>query len=222
MSVSSAVDRSLAAKPATYRAKQRIISNALSPRIEGHIAGLAFKRNAARRRSVVAIGRVAAQKNYEVLLRAAARMPDVDVQIIGEGPDESSLKRLASSLGVADRVCFLGFLGREDALRLLCEADVFVQPSHFEGHSLALIEAAKLGLPLIVSDAPTQVEGVTASDGTRCGVIVGVHDDAALAYEIRRLLDDPSHHAKYSILAAELGAESSYHEMVSAYEQLTR
>ena len=220
ISVSKAVDRSLDSKAVAYRAKRRVIGNALPPRIEAHIAGLALSRAGARRRSVVASGRLAAQKNFPVLLRAAVRMPDVDIQIIGAGPDEDALKALAAELGVADRVSFLGFLTREDALKRLGEGDVFVQPSLFEGHSLALIEAAKMGLPLVVSDAPVQIEGITAADGTRCGVAVGMHDDAALAHEILRLMDEPDRHADFSAKALALGAGVTYGAMVTAYETL--
>jgi glycosyltransferase involved in cell wall biosynthesis len=220
ISVSKVVDQSLDSKAAVYRAKRRVITNALPPRIEAHIAGLAVCHAGARRRVVVASGRLAAQKNYPVLLRAAARMPDVDIQIIGAGPDEDALKVLAAKLGVADRVNFLGFLAREEALERLSEGDVFVQPSLFEGHSLALIEAAKLGLPLVVSDAPVQIEGITAPDGARCGVAVGVHDDAALAHEILRLMDEPDHHADFSAKAQVLGAGVTYGAMVAAYEAL--
>jgi glycosyltransferase involved in cell wall biosynthesis len=110
ISVSKTVDQSLDSKAAAYRWKRRVITNALPPRIEVHIAGLALPRVSARRRVVVASGRLAAQKNYPVLLRAAVRMPDVAIQIIGAGPDEDALKVLAAELGVASRISFLGFL----------------------------------------------------------------------------------------------------------------
>lgn len=111
VSVSKAVDHSLDAKLAAYRAKQRVIPNALPPRIENHIAALALSRAGVRRRVIVASGRLTAQKNYPVLLRAAVRMPDVDIEIIGAGQDEEALKAMAAELGVACRVSFLGFLG---------------------------------------------------------------------------------------------------------------
>lgn len=220
ISVSEAVNQSLDSKAASYRAKRQVIGNALPPRIEEHIAGLARSRSGARRRMVVASGRLSAEKNYPALLRAAVYMPDVDVQIIGTGPDEDTLKALASELGVASRVSFLGFLPREEALRRLGEGDVFAQPSFFEGHSLALIEAAKLGLPLVVSEAPGQIEGITAADGTRCGVAVSANDDVALANEILRLLDEPDRYADFSAKARAVGAAVTYGAMVAAYEAL--
>jgi glycosyltransferase involved in cell wall biosynthesis len=222
ISVSDTVSRTHDGKSATYRAKRRTIKNALPRAVEAHIAALAAmrERSRARGRVVVATGRLAHQKNYPVLIRAAALAKDVEFRIIGAGPDEAPLKALAESLGVTDRVRFLGLHPRLQALSLLSEGDVFVQPSLFEGHSLALVEAAKLGLPIVVSDAPVQIEGVSLPDGTACGTIVGTHDHEALAREILRLLDNPEHYAEQAGLSSRLAAGATYDAMVSAYRNL--
>jgi len=219
--VSEAVRLAHQGKMAAYRRKLKTIKNALPPDIEARIADLAEARRGRRTgRQVVAIGRLAEQKNYPVLIRAAVHMPDVVVRIVGDGSEGPALKAMASELGVADRVQFLGFHPRTETLEILAGGDVFVQPSLFEGHSLALIEAAKLGMPLVVSDAPVQVEGVTAPDGSLCGAVAGVHDDRALAREILRLLDDPSQYAAAAAQASALGAAATYDAMITSYEQL--
>jgi len=221
VSVSEAVQRTHGGKPAAYRAKLKTIKNALPPGVEARIARLAEARQGRTTgRQVVAIGRLAEQKNYPVLIRAAVHMPDVVVRIVGDGSEAAALKALAAELGVADRVHFLGFHPRTEALEILASGDVFAQPSLFEGHSLALIEAAKLGLPLVVSDARVQVEGVSAPDGTLCGVVVGMHDDRSLAREILRLLDDPARYAATAAQASALGAAATYDAMIRSYEQL--
>lgn len=219
--VSEAVRLAHQGKLAAYRGKLKTIKNALPPDIEARIAGLAEARRDRRTgRQVVAIGRLAEQKNYPVLIRAAVHMPDVVVRIVGDGSEGPALKAMASELGVADRVQFLGFHPRTETLEILAGGDVFVQPSLFEGHSLALIEAAKLGMPLVVSDAPVQIEGVTAPDGSVCGAVVGLHDDRSLAREILRLLDDPAHYAAAAMRASALGAAATYDAMITSYEQL--
>jgi len=219
--VSEAVRLAHQGKMAAYRRKLKTIKNALPPDIEARIADLAEARRGRRTgRQVVAIGRLAEQKNYPVLIRAAVHMPDVVVRIVGDGSEGPALKAMASELGVADRVQFLGFHPRTETLEILAGGDVFVQPSLFEGHSLALIEAAKLGMPLVVSDAPVQVEGVTAPDGSLCGAVAGVHDDRALAREILRLLDDPAQYAAAAAQASALGAAATYDAMITSYEQL--
>lgn len=222
VSVSKTVSASLDDKPRRYRSKRLTIHNALPPRIEQHLEALAVTkdRSWAGSRKVVAIGRLAPEKNYAVLVRAAVLMPGVEVQIIGSGSDEAALKTLAAELDVTDRVFFAGHRSREEALTLLADADVFVQPSLFEGHSLALIEAAKLHLPLIVSDVPSQVEGITAPDGTRCGIVVAAHDERKLAMEISRLLDDASQYETWSRLGRRLGASATFEAMLGAYQRL--
>ena len=224
VSVSNTVAASLSKKPAAYLAKRRTIYNALPPRIEKQLSGLAIRRNGrhASARTIVATGRLTRQKNYPVLLRAAAHLSNVQVQIVGGGEDENPLVDLARNLGVAKQVHFLGRRSREETLNLLAAGDVFVQPSLFEGHSLALIEAAKLHLPLIVSNVPVQVEGVTAPDGTCCGILVDPADDVALAREITRLLDDGNYYARWTDRSRLLAESIHFGAMVAAYEDLLR
>lgn len=222
VTVSDAVGASLKGKPKPYVAKQKTIHNALPPDVEGLLATLATERanGQPKGRRVIATGRLFPQKNYPVLVRAAAHMPDVEIVIVGTGPDETMLKQLAQELGVTDRVSFVGHRSRKEALQLLSEGDVFVQPSWFEGHSLGLIEAAKLRLPLVVSNVPVQIEGITGPDGTRCGIAVDPSDDVALAREIRRLLDEPAHYSTWAERASDLAASITYEGMIVAYEEL--
>lgn len=222
ISVSDTVKASQDGRSGAYKAKRKTIHNALPPAIEAHLAQLAQGRDRRRAqgRTVIAAGRLAAQKNYPVLIRAAAHMPDVEVQIVGAGADEGALKALARELGVEGRVRFLGHRTREETLRLVAAADVFAQPSLFEGHSLALVEAAKLGMPMVVSDAPVQIEGVSAPDGVQCGLIAPVHDDVALAKAILSLLDDPALYDRYAGLARHLGQAATYEAMLNKYQAL--
>ena len=222
VSVSGAVSRSLDGKPKQYLPKRKVIYNALPPDIEKLLADLDKQHSprSARGRKVVATGRLAKQKNYPLLIRSAAHLPDVTFDIVGDGPDADALTGLATELNVTDRLNFLGHRQREDALRVLAEGDIFAQVSLFEGHSLALVEAAKLGMPLIVSDSPVQIESVTASDGTRCGIVVGMQDDRDLARQISNLLSDPSQYQLWSERSRKLGAEATFHGVIDAYQEL--
>lgn len=222
VSVSDTVARSLDRKPAAYRRKRKTIHNALPPRIEQVIADKAAERvrSWTPGRRVVATGRLAAQKNYPLLIRASALMPDVEIAIVGNGPDEAMLKGLAADLGVSDRVTFLGHRPREEALNILATADIFAQISLFEGHSLALVEAARMGIPLVVSDVPVQIEGITATDGSRCGIAVPIDSAQALADAITGLLDDPAGREIATLSARKLGEGASYAAMIDAYRRL--
>ncbi len=109
---------------------------------------------------------------------------------------------------------------RSEALTHAAAADLFVQVSLFEGHSLALIEAARFGLPLIVSDIPVQVEGITDASGERCGIIVPLDNPAALAAAIERVLSDPALRTDLAAKAKALGLAASNRAMIDAYEAL--
>jgi len=220
--VSDTVGKSLVHRPRPYRRKQMTIHNALPPDIEAHLASLAAGRNRtnAKDRVVVAIGRLAPEKNYQILLRASVHMPDVTVRIVGAGPEDGYLRGLAGELGVANRVEFLGHRSRREALSLLSDGDVFAQPSFVEGHSLALIEAAKLGMPLVVSTVPVQLEGITAADGVLCGIAVDPYDDMALARAVLRLMDCAKQYQVFAAKARHLGLSSGFDAMIADYLRL--
>ena len=222
VTVSNAVHRSHEAKSRAYRMKRHTIYNALPPQIEDQLCKLSRRhdRRSAIDRTLVATGRLAPQKNYPALLRAVAHLPDIRVDIVGNGPEERYLKDLAHRLRVSDRITFHGFVQREEALNILSRGDVFVQPSLFEGHSLALVEAAKLGLPLVVSNVPVQIESITSANGEPCGMVVDANDDRQFAAEIKRLMDEPAHYAEYAQRASKLAQGISYGSMIAAYEAL--
>ncbi len=216
ISVSDAVGATLAHKPAAYRAKTLTIHNALSERVERLLDALPRAQTGDGFR-IVALGRLSHQKNYPTLIHAMAHVQGAVLEIVGGGEDEAMLRTLVADLGLDERVLFVGLIPREAALARAAAADVFVQVSRYEGHSLALIEAARLGLPLIVSDVPVQVEGITAADGTRCGIVVPLEDSVALADAITSLRD-PERRAHWAALATQLGHEASNARMLDRYE----
>ena len=219
--VSGAVAASLSGKPTAYRAKCVTVPNALPDRIEAlidRLCGADAPEKVAGR--IVALGRLTHQKNYPMLVRAMAYVPLGTLDIVGAGEDEAALRRLASECGVEARVRFLGQMPREQALAHAASAEVFVQVSHYEGHSLALIEAARLGLPLVVSDVPVQVEGITAPDGERCGQAVSIEDDRGLGEVLARLLAQREERSQWAARAKRLGLGASNGAMIDAYESL--
>lgn len=221
VSVSKAVNDSLGERSANYRARTHVIHNALPPAVERTLAELRARREArAEGVELVAIGRLAPQKNYPALLRAMARVEGAHLTIVGAGTEEEALRALAGQLALGKKVTFAGQIDRAGALALLADSDVFVQVSLFEGHSLALIEASTIGLPLIVSRVPSQVEGVTDPAGRACGILVEQDDDAGLAAEIGKLLGDPEYRAFWTRLSGELGKSTTFARTVDAYEAL--
>jgi glycosyltransferase involved in cell wall biosynthesis len=93
---------------------------------------------------------------------------------------------VAAELGLRDRLHLLGL--RDDIETLLRAADVFVQPSRSEGLPLAVLEAMAVGLPVVASRVGGIPEAVR--DG-ETGVLVPPSQPAALAEELRKLLESP-------------------------------
>ncbi len=138
---------------------------------------------------ILAVGRLAAQKNYPLLLEAAARLAetrDFRLRILGEGPDRAALEARAARLRIAGRVAFPGF--SPDPLAEMAGADLFAMSSDFEGLPNALIEAMALGLPAVATDCPTGPREIL--EGGRWGRLVPPGDAAALAAALAATLDD--------------------------------
>ena len=101
---------------------------------------------------LLALGRLHGVKAHDTLIRALARQgPEVVLWIAGEGPLREELERLAESLGVADRVRFLGW--RRDVGRLFAGCDISVFPSRYEPNGTVVMESWAQGKPLIASRA---------------------------------------------------------------------
>ncbi|WP_404370456.1 glycosyltransferase [Sphingomonas sp. MMS24-J45] len=149
---------------------------------DADLARLARVRDTARRehtgRHFLAIGRLAPQKNFPLLLDAFARIaqPDDCLRILGEGPERAGLEAQAARLGIADRV---SLPGHTDPLDIwLGQADAFVLSSDFEGVPAVVIEALAAGLPIVATDCCVSMADLLGH-GT-LGSLVPVGDAAAL------------------------------------------
>jgi glycosyltransferase involved in cell wall biosynthesis len=158
-------------------------------------------------RLVLAVGRLAEQKNHALAIAALPQVPNATFAIAGEGPLRAELERLATETGVADRVRFLGI--RTDARALMGAADVVVMPSRWEGLPLSALEALASGTPLVATDVRGLRELVV--DG-RDALLVP-EDPDALAAALRQVLDDPE-------LARRLGDAGRQVEGAGSDEQL--
>ncbi len=136
-------------------------------------------------RRLLAMGRLHANKGFDVLLRALQRLPEAHLSLAGEGPQRGALERLAAELGIADRVSFLGW--REDIGALLAGCEVFVCPSRHEPLGNVVLEAWSAGRPVVA--AASQGPSELILDG-ETGLLAPLEDDAALAKAIAALLAD--------------------------------
>ena len=139
----------------------------------------------------ITVGRLAAVKNYPMLLQAFAAIlldhPRCMLQIVGEGTERAALERLAGALGISGNVLFPGF--QRDVSRWLVLADVFVLSSHYEGISIALLEAMRAGLPVIGTQVGGMAEVVLHG---KTGLLVADGDVLAMSRAMRSLVSKPA------------------------------
>lgn len=131
-----------------------------------------------------------ARKGLDLAIRAMSLLvhqPGVNLFVAGDDPDRARFFRLADELGVATNVRFGGF--RKDVAEAMAASDVFLFPSYYEAFSLATIEAAACGLPVVAST----ING--AEDFVRSGWNgeFVTHDPVAIARAVETLLADPGH-----------------------------
>jgi colanic acid/amylovoran biosynthesis glycosyltransferase len=143
---------------------------------------------------VLTVARLVPQKGIAHGLRALhelstqAPTPAWRYSIVGGGPLMGELRLLAESLGLRDRVRFLGEADRLRVAEALHGADIFLLPSLDEILPLALMEALALGLPVVASDVGAIGE-IVEHEGS--GFLVPAGDVAGLAARLRQLLAAP-------------------------------
>lgn len=140
---------------------------------------------------ILSVGRIVHQKGLDLGLRALAGLKDLDWEwrIAGDGPQVESLKSLASELGIAERVSFLGWQSREELAKWYHQSNLFLFPSRHEGMPNAVLEAMAGGLPVIATRIAGSEELVL--DG-ETGLLVPTESVDELREALRTLLSDPN------------------------------
>lgn len=138
---------------------------------------------------ILAVGRLAEQKNYAMLLRAMARIGDLSWRLIilGTGPQEEQLKALAIELGIASRVTFEGYVA--DPASYFLRARLLALSSTYEDLPAVVLEALGCGCPVVATACSEAVVSIIVE--TRHGEVVPKDDDAAFAQAISKLLASP-------------------------------
>lgn len=156
----------------------------------------------------------------EAMRRIRSDFPRAHLVIAGDGEQASELRRLASRLGISDRVHWLGW--RADAADLMAALDVFLLPSLREGFGLVLLEAMSRRLPIVASHVGAIPEIVI--DG-ETGILVEPRNVDELEKAMTRLLNDRALRKYMGLLgAARLEEHFSVERMVdgtvAVYEQV--
>jgi glycosyltransferase involved in cell wall biosynthesis len=137
--------------------------------------------------TVISIGRLSRQKNFELLLNAFAlvikEIPTCLI-IVGQGELKDKLQFLSKTMGIDKYVYFAGF--QRNPFAWLAKADLFVLSSRWEGFGNVIIEAMACGVPVISSDCPSGPNEIIESE--KNGMLVPVNNADLLAKSMIRLL----------------------------------
>jgi glycosyltransferase involved in cell wall biosynthesis len=141
---------------------------------------------------ILTIGTLVPRKGHDVLLRALASLPDQrwHLTLVGS-PDREpgharSLRALAKERDIAHRVSFAGELVGTALDAAWAAADIFTLATHYEGYGMAIAEALKRGLPVVVTAGGAAGDLIAPGSGRVCPV----GDHAQLAESLRDLIDD--------------------------------
>lgn len=161
---------------------------------------------------VVMVAAFRPQKDQRTLVRAIKRLPKslYEAWLVGDGECIEDIRGYVDSLGLSDRVRFLGI--RTDIPQILKTADVIVMSTHYEGMSLSNIEGMAAGKPFVASD----VEGIhEVTEGY--GILFPHGDDRALAEIIQQLYDDKSYYQQVANKCYERAKQFDISKMVMKY-----
>ncbi|WJH32305.1 glycosyltransferase [Paenibacillus sp. CC-CFT747] len=169
--------------------KIQLMYNIVSPRA---IMKLSFENasgfNKTHGKSIVSVGRLSYEKGFELAIEACRELVQggypVQWSVIGEGEDRAKLQRKIDEYGLQNHFYLLGL--KENPYPYIKEADIYVQPSRFEGKSIAIDEAKILQKPIVVTNFPTAKDQITHGVN---GWIAEMNPKA-LSLAIRTLLDD--------------------------------
>lgn len=171
---------------------------------------------------ILNVGRLVPVKGQAVLLHAmaplVARGLDVELTIVGRGPQEDELRRLVEELGLGGRVRLAGAIGQDEIVDYFERADIFAVPSFAEGLPVVIMEALATALPVV----STAIMGIPelVRDG-RTGVLVAPGDAGALADGLARLIEDPQERLRLGEAGREaVLAEFDLHASARRLEQL--
>lgn len=168
---------------------------------------------------VLFVSRLVKRKGADTLIRALAGVEGADLVVVGTGPEQKALERLAREAGVEDRVIFAGGVSDEDLPAYYAAADLFCMPCSdryrgldTEGFGVVFLEAQASGLPCITGTCGGSVEAVVHG---QTGLVLEDPTPQAVGRALERFRDDPALCAKVGA-AGRLRVEREFAPEVAA------
>lgn len=166
---------------------------------------------------IVTVGRLVPWKRVDQILEAIARLDEIGLVIVGDGPEGPRLKELAQALGVADRTYFAGQRSKSETLALMSACDIFVLNSTYEGLPHVVLEAMSLGLPVVATAVGGTPEVVRHGEN---GLAIQPGDADSLYEALRELASSPENRHKFVANALKTAKSFSYSRMVEETQRV--
>lgn len=173
-----------------------------------------------RSKTIVAMGRLVPSKGFDILIQAfgqiASKHRDWSLAILGDGPAKAELQSQVSGLELEGRVKLLGWA--TEPASLLCQSQVFVMSSRYEGFPNALLEAMALGLAPISFDCESGPREIIRHEVD--GLLVPTQDVNALADALERLLSNDDERVRLAERALEVRERFSEAKFFSTWDRI--
>lgn len=179
-------------------------------------------RPATRRFDVIFVGRLIAEKRVDLLVRAiallAGRRPWIRCEIVGDGPERSSLLELIRQLDLAAYVTLTGRLDQAELPARLGSARILAMPSAREGYGITVVEGQAAGAIPVVARSPLSAAPDLVEDGVDGVIVDGTAE--AFAAAIGGLLDHPGQVDRLAAAAQAAAARRSWDDRVTDLERV--
>jgi glycosyltransferase involved in cell wall biosynthesis len=166
---------------------------------------------------LICVGGLIPRKGQEFAIGALPALPEATLLIVGEGPDRAKLGALAQSLGVAQRVRFLGRIAHDALPALYSAADIMLLPSSAEGWANVLLESMACGTPVVATRVGGSDEVVT---DPAAGVLMRERSVAALAEGVRQILAAPPDRAATRLYAEKFDWQSTTDGQLALFSEV--
>ncbi len=165
---------------------------------------------------LVSVGNLIPLKRHSLTIEALALLPDARLVIVGIGPEDARLRKLAAKLGVSDRVVMAGSLPPNTIATLLSAANVLVHTSKSEGLANVWLEALACGTPIVATDVGGAQEVVSTDTAGR--LVEPLPD--AVAEGIRELLLHPLLQSEVAANAQKFSWQTNAAELSAHYHRI--
>jgi 1,2-diacylglycerol 3-alpha-glucosyltransferase len=189
---------------------------------DGNGAAIRAQYGLGRERLLINIGRIAPEKNLELLLQAFRQMVDhseansLKLMIVGEGPELPNLRQRAAELNLAGQVIFTGLVAPTAVSDYLEAADLFVMTSFSEVKPLSQLEALAAGVPIVSVRAPGANDTIIHDQN---GLLV-TPEPETISTAVLSLLADAKRLTSYQNGARHTAADYSHTKIAAAYLEL--